>query len=40
MTTTTATELRDGTWTIPAAARAAFRGRSFGIRTVTGTLAF
>jgi polyisoprenoid-binding protein YceI len=39
MTTTTATELRDGTWTLPATARATFRARTFGIRTVTGTLA-
>ena len=39
MTTTTATELRDGVWTVPAAARATFRARNFGIRTVTGTLA-
>lgn len=39
MTTTTATQLRDGTWTIPATARATFRARSFGILPVTGTLA-
>jgi polyisoprenoid-binding protein YceI len=39
MTTTTATELRDGTWTVPADTTATFRARNFGIRTVTGTLA-
>ena len=39
MTSTTATELRDGTWTVPADARATFSARNFGIRTVTGTLA-
>ena len=39
MTTTTETGLRDGTWTVPAEARATFSARNFGIRTVTGTLA-
>jgi polyisoprenoid-binding protein YceI len=39
MTTTTATGLRDGVWTVPAAGQATFRVRNFGIRTVTGTLA-
>ena len=39
MTTTTETELRDGTWTVPADTRATFSARNFGIRTVTGTLA-
>ena len=39
MTTTTGTELRDGTWTVPADIRATFSARNFGIRTVTGTLA-
>jgi polyisoprenoid-binding protein YceI len=39
MTTTTATELRDGTWRIPATTRATFRARSFGILPVRGTLA-
>ena len=39
MTTTTATELRDGVWTVPVATTATFRARSFGILPVTGTLA-
>ncbi|HEY7102343.1 MAG TPA: YceI family protein [Mycobacteriales bacterium] len=39
MTTTTGTELRDGTWTVSADSRATFSARNFGIRTVTGTLA-
>jgi polyisoprenoid-binding protein YceI len=40
MTSTTATELRDGTWTVPAeAADATFAARNFGILTVRGTLA-
>jgi polyisoprenoid-binding protein YceI len=39
MTTTTETDLRDGTWTVPADTRATFSARNFGIRTVTGTLA-
>ena len=39
MTTTTATALRDGTWTVPAQTRATFAARSFGILTVRGTLA-
>jgi polyisoprenoid-binding protein YceI len=38
MTSTTATELRDGTWTVPAGT-ATFAARNFGIRTVRGTLA-
>lgn len=38
MTTTTGTELRDGTWTVSADTRATFSARNFGIRTVTGTL--
>ena len=39
MTTTTGTELRDGTWTVSADTRATFSARNFGIRTVRGTLA-
>lgn len=39
MTTTTATELRDGTWTIPAGSRAIFRAHSFVLLPVRGTLA-
>ena len=38
MTTTTETQLRDGTWTVPADSWATFSARNFGIRTVTGTL--
>lgn len=39
MTTTTATELRDGTWTVRAAeGSATFRVRSLCVTTVTGTL--
>jgi polyisoprenoid-binding protein YceI len=37
--TTTATELRDGTWTVPDTARATFAARNFGVLTVRGTLA-
>jgi polyisoprenoid-binding protein YceI len=39
MTKTTATELRDGTWTVPTETRATFAARTFGILTVRGTLA-
>jgi polyisoprenoid-binding protein YceI len=40
MTSTTVTELRDGTWIVPAGdPHATFAARNFGIRTVTGTLA-
>ena len=39
MTTTTGTELRDGTWAVSADTRATFSARNFGIRTVRGTLA-
>jgi polyisoprenoid-binding protein YceI len=39
MTTTTATELRDGAWTVPAGDQCVtFRVRNLGIRTVPGTL--
>lgn len=39
MTTTTGTELRDGTWAVSADTRATFSARNFGIRMVRGTLA-
>jgi polyisoprenoid-binding protein YceI len=39
MTSTTATELRDGTWSVPAGdPHVDFAARNFGIRTVRGTL--
>jgi polyisoprenoid-binding protein YceI len=39
MTSTTATALRDGTWTVPAEPVVTFAARNFGVLTVRGTLA-